>query len=107
MPLDLLHLSSQIERYVPRYLDEARAQAEGAASLRAALAELGDRWTAVDDRRAGFMEDPRTVFAAPPPPASYRVLATDGSQIAIDRHEVASCYVINVGTVRIEYGERP
>ncbi len=107
MPLDLLNLGPQIERYVPRYLDDARAQAEGAARLRAALAELGDRWTTVDDRRAGFMEDPQTVYAAPPPPASYRVLATDGSQIAVDRHQVASCYVINVGTVRIEYGERP
>ena len=41
---------------------------------------------------------------APPPPQST-VLATDGSQIAPSHHEIAYCYLINVGRVMIHYGQ--
>ena len=34
---------------------------------------------------------------APPLPSDYTVFATDGSQIHLDRHEAAQCYLINVG----------
>ncbi|MBI4553383.1 MAG: DNA double-strand break repair nuclease NurA [Candidatus Latescibacteria bacterium] len=45
----------------------------------------------------------------PERPKELTVLATDGSQIFPDRHEVSSCYLINVGTIAIHYGtgERP
>jgi hypothetical protein len=38
-------------------------------------------------------------------PAHHTVLATDGSQIAPSHHEIAYCYLINVGRVRLEYGQ--
>jgi hypothetical protein len=38
-------------------------------------------------------------------PAIHTVLATDGSQIAPSHHEIAYCYLINVGRVALHYGE--
>lgn len=42
------------------------------------------------------------LIAAPP---SHTVLATDGSQIAPSHHEIAYCYLINVGRVGLAYGQ--
>ncbi len=47
--------------------------------------------------------DTRIDIAAPPP--QQTVLATDGSQIAPSHHEIAYCYLINVGRVMIHYGQ--
>jgi hypothetical protein len=47
--------------------------------------------------------DTRIDIAAPPP--RQTVLATDGSQIAPSHHEIAYCYLINVGRVMIHYGQ--
>lgn len=38
-------------------------------------------------------------------PTSHTVLATDGSQIAPNHHEIAYCYLINVGRVVLHYGQ--
>lgn len=38
-------------------------------------------------------------------PAVHAVLATDGSQIAPSHHEIAYCYLINVGRVALHYGQ--
>ncbi|HID08183.1 MAG TPA: DNA double-strand break repair nuclease NurA [Armatimonadetes bacterium] len=48
-------------------------------------------------------------YPAPTPPRPLTVLATDGSQIFPDRHEVALCYLLNIGIVALHYGtgERP
>ncbi len=40
-------------------------------------------------------------------PADYTVIATDGSQIDVDRHESTGCYLINVGWAIISYGPEP
>lgn len=40
-----------------------------------------------------------------PPPESHTVFATDGSQIAPSHHEIAYCYLINVGRVMLHYGQ--
>lgn len=39
------------------------------------------------------------------PPAAHTVLATDGSQIAPSHHEIAYCYLINVGCIILHYGQ--
>jgi hypothetical protein len=43
------------------------------------------------------------------PPGCYTALATDGSQIPLDRHATALCYLLNVGEIVLHYGtgERP
>ena len=47
--------------------------------------------------------DTRIDIAAPP--SQQTVLATDGSQIAPSHHEIAYCYLINIGRVMIHYGQ--
>jgi hypothetical protein len=41
----------------------------------------------------------------PVAPAVHTVLATDGSQIAPSHHEIAYCYLINVGRILLPYGQ--
>jgi hypothetical protein len=48
-----------------------------------------------------------TIRDAPARPAEYALVASDGSQIDIERHGVAQCYVINIGRVFLRYGPRP
>jgi hypothetical protein len=39
------------------------------------------------------------------PPTQHTVFATDGSQIAPSHHEIAYCYLVNVGRVMLHYGQ--
>ncbi|MEQ8962717.1 MAG: DNA double-strand break repair nuclease NurA, partial [Coleofasciculus sp. C2-GNP5-27] len=39
------------------------------------------------------------------PPENHTVFATDGSQISPSHHEIAYCYLINVGRVMLHYGQ--
>jgi len=40
-------------------------------------------------------------------PATYTVLATDGSQIDVDSHGLVHCFLVNVGWAAISYGAKP
>jgi hypothetical protein len=40
-----------------------------------------------------------------PAPAAHTVIATDGSQIAPSHHEIAYCYLINIGRIILHYGQ--
>ena len=44
-------------------------------------------------------------ISLPTPPFSHTVIATDGSQIAPSHHEIAYCYLINVGRIVLHYGQ--
>ncbi|RAQ48339.1 nuclease, partial [Arthrospira sp. O9.13F] len=44
-------------------------------------------------------------FTIQAPPAAHTVFATDGSQIAPNAHEIAYCYLINIGRVVLYYGQ--
>ncbi|NEO86471.1 MAG: DNA double-strand break repair nuclease NurA [Spirulina sp. SIO3F2] len=46
-----------------------------------------------------------TAQAVAKPPAQHSVFATDGSQIAPSHHEIAYCYLINVGRIMLHYGQ--
>jgi hypothetical protein len=46
-----------------------------------------------------------TRIAIAPPPDRHSVFATDGSQIAPSHHEIAYCYLLNVGRVMLHYGQ--
>lgn len=56
---------------------------------------------------AGLVENPSTTYKAPVVPDNFTVLATDGSQIDVDRHHSARCFLINIGTVMLKYGDSP
>ncbi|BFM39053.1 DNA double-strand break repair nuclease NurA [Synechocystis sp. LKSZ1] len=47
--------------------------------------------------------DTRPVISTPP--VSHSIFATDGSQIAPSHHEIAYCYLINIGRIMLHYGQ--
>jgi hypothetical protein len=40
-------------------------------------------------------------------PHNYQILASDGSHIDVDRHYSARCFLINIGLVKLQYGDTP
>ena len=45
-----------------------------------------------------------TVTALPAIPEDYAIVASDGSQLDVERHGMAICYLLNIGEVLIQYG---
>jgi len=56
---------------------------------------------------AGLVEGLSPHYQAPPLPPEFCVLATDGSNIDVDRHKSTRCYLINIGSVTLRYGAQP
>jgi len=46
-------------------------------------------------------------YPSPRPPDEFSIIATDGSQIDVDRHLSLRCYIINIGNVILKYGSNP
>jgi hypothetical protein len=70
-------------------------------------------WTPLIEKIAGsktswllarLAEPAHRVHPRPPRPPQITVVATDGSQIFPDRHEVSGCYLLNIGSVALHYG---
>jgi hypothetical protein len=109
-----------LDRVAPQIEAMARAQAMQAGELAARLEAGLRQWriAAADPERFVHLprdrNEPRLALpthepldllpAASPPPARFTVLAVDGSQIEPDFHEVAPCYLINVGYALLRYG---
>lgn len=51
------------------------------------------------------LEPLETCIDIPVPPKIHTVIATDGSQIAPNHHEIAYCYLLNIGRVVLHYGQ--
>jgi hypothetical protein len=83
-----------------RYLEESDAYADWA--LAADLSQETAAWLL-----ARPIEPLNAAHNLPARPADYALVATDGSQIDVERHGMAACYVINVGRVFLRYGSRP
>jgi len=117
--LDFVVLQKQINEMVFDQKAARRSYDEKISIARATLAEWSSRWQDVVLK----IEQSRTswLLAAgiqgpldrsyPLPARSKRLtaIATDGSQIFPDRHELSACHLINIGTVVLHYGsgERP
>lgn len=113
--IDFTKLLPQIEELVQYRMEEETSSRSGTHAALEVLAGLSDCWQEVARRiehssAAGLIAIPREALSArhglPALPDTYRVVATDGSQIGYDRHEVARCALINTGRVRIQYGDR-
>lgn len=113
MPLDLLDLSSQV-RQMGEQLARRRADEQRRLDLLdAMLADYSDRWQELADlaesvpQRVAVPTGPLDERVPPHPrPAAYTAMATDGAEIDPDRHGGSGdFYVINVGRVRIPYGQ--
>lgn len=116
--LDLYSVKTQIDSMVA---DERRVQEDFRAKLELALAQYR-RWLPEWERLARKIDESRTSWLLPglgeglgggidPParPSTISIAATDGSQIFPDRHEISSCFLINIGYILLHYGtgEKP
>ncbi|KTB47614.1 DNA double-strand break repair nuclease NurA [Dehalogenimonas alkenigignens] len=112
MSLDITRVAAQINAM-------AEKLAENGAQHRARLAAAAERLGSAGDPAAlrDKVRLSRTSFllAAPlttlderhcpaGPPAAYSVIAADGSHIDVDRNYSTPCSLINIGTVRLDYG---
>jgi hypothetical protein len=70
------------------------------------LVEIQERWR---DRFIFSVPTPveslDSCIDIPIPPKVHTVIATDGSQISPSHHEIAYCYLINIGRVVLHYGQ--
>ncbi|MFM7471929.1 MAG: DNA double-strand break repair nuclease NurA [Nodosilinea sp.] len=114
--LDLVKLSQQMPDISQHLAQEAQAVQRRIAVAQTLLAaavnrqvELVDQMHSHGDRLAFTVPQPwqsltsRTTVSAASP--VHTVIATDGSQIAPSHHEIAYCYLINVGRVVLPYGQ--
>ena len=74
--------------------------------------DLDSLRTRIEKSKTSFLlanptEELNNSYSPMPTPESFTVLATDGSQIDTDRHREARYYLINIGGVRLDYGENP
>ncbi|MBE9097288.1 DNA double-strand break repair nuclease NurA [Tychonema sp. LEGE 07203] len=87
-------------------LEVAQNLLEKAAAGQDNLVELQESWRDRTLFNAATPIEPlgdRTYITAPP--AAHTVFATDGSQISPNHHEIAYCYLVNIGTVMLHYGQ--
>ena len=111
--LDLYAIKTQIDEMVE---DERAVQESFQEKLTLALREHR-RWARNWEELAGKIARSKTSWLLPkivgpiddchaalPRPRQISIAATDGSQIFPDRHEVSSCYLINIGYILLHYG---
>jgi hypothetical protein len=71
--------------------------------------ELVQKQTEYSDRliftSATPIEPLNTKIEIKSPPDSHTVFASDGSQISPSHHEIAYCYLINIGRIMVHYGQ--
>jgi hypothetical protein len=114
--LDLTGIVSQVEGMAAKLKAGSRERRQ---HLLKAMAILGDRDTDLEKlkRKAAASKTSWLVaeplerldchYPAPPSPDEFTVMATDGSQIDVDRHLSARCYIINIGSIILNYGSNP
>ncbi len=118
MALDLSALSRQVRAMSGSLATEASdKQARQTLALGRYLEESDDyaSWAQAADLSretaawllARPIEPLNTTRDLPARPPEYALIATDGSQIDVERHGMAACYVINVGRVFLRYGASP
>jgi hypothetical protein len=95
------------------------AREERRQRLRFALGTLGNQSIDIDKLKkkiaasrttwlvAELVEGLDKRYPAPPAPADFTVIGSDGSHIDVDRHRSNRCYLINIGSAVITYGSRP
>jgi len=118
MALDFNLIGQQVKQMGGALRESANDRYDRIAQARAALADNAADWqvwreraNAVYDKSPWLLAAPAEPldarFPLPPCPATYNLAAVDGSQIYLDRHGTAECFLINLGLVVLRYGESP
>ncbi len=116
--LDLAIVKRQIDQMAKEQKDSQNTFLDKMKTAYNLLIEWSAKWQELSDKversktswlLAGITGPLKQSYPKPERPKEVTVAATDGSQIFPDRHEVSSCYLINIGSVMIHYGtgERP
>lgn len=92
--------AARVAQVAARFVAEAGAEAHWAAAVD--LSRETASWLF-----ARPVEPLDTVRPLPVAPHAYQIVATDGSQIDLDRHGDVACYLINIGRVFLRYGQSP
>lgn len=114
--LDLMKLARQMQGIGQHLSQEAAASRkrleiahqlwEQATVKQDLLVQQHQSWRKALGFNAALPVEPLdTCFEVNVPPEVQTVMATDGSQIAPSHHEIAYCYLINVGRVLLHYGQ--
>ncbi len=114
--LDLTKLAQQMQGISQQLTLEATATRQRLDRARLLMAQAHDRQTELVEMQELWRD--RLSFTAAVPlepldtrieidaaPVAHTVIATDGSQIAPSHHEIAYCYLINVGRIILHYGQ--
>lgn len=114
MPLDLDHVSAQLETLASGLQAESahhgerlRLATETFASADAGAINLKRAQGKVTWLVPGLPSDPAARYTPIDPPSDYRVLSVDGSHIDVDRHLPARCALVNISKVALQYGDNP
>jgi hypothetical protein len=113
--LDLLKVAAQMQGMSEQLAQEARLLLHKLDLAEELFNRAIDRQELLTQQRQQFSDRLMFNCAEPVEPLALRheiapitgnhcVIATDGSQIAPSRHEVAYCYLVNVGRVALHYG---
>jgi hypothetical protein len=114
--LDLTKIASQVIGMITGLKDDHEARRK---RLQFALETLGSPGIDLEELKkkisasrtswlvAELVEGLEKRYQAPPVPANFTVIASDGSHIDVDRHRPNRCYLINIGSVVLTYGSRP
>ncbi len=87
---------------LPQALDVLHRQSGELEQLKAKIAASKTSWLV-----AGLVDRPDRHYKPLPLPEEFTVIATDGSQIEVDRNQSARCYLINIGSITLRYGSTP
>ncbi len=116
MSLDLTKVASQVggmivrlkagvserQEHLQRALNVVSDKAIDLDNLRSKIASSKTTWLVAD-----LVDGLDQHYEAPLLPAEFTVIATDGSHIDVDRHRSTRCYLINIGSVILNYGSNP
>jgi len=83
-------------------VDTLHTQSGDLERLRRKIAESKTTWLV-----AGLVDGLDRRYKAQAPPSEFTVIATDGSHIDVDRHRTTRCFLINIGSVVLNYGANP
>lgn len=114
--LDLTKLAQQMQGISQHLTVEATATRQRIERAELLMAQASERQAELVEAQKTWRD--RFIFTAAEPieslnsridvdlaPSAHTVIATDGSQIAPSHHEIAYCYLINIGRIVLHYGQ--
>ena len=116
MTLDITQVYNQIEAMAgdlkSNQADRAQKLENALATLKSVPADQRNLSNRIESSKATFLvaglkEDIKLHRPATAVPQDFVVVASDGSHIDVDRHHSPRLFLLNIGLVRIQYGDQP